>query len=49
MLWSVYDAGIGEEIRIPGSPIKFHGAEDNVQKSAPLLGEDTEEILKKYL
>ena len=45
MLWSVYDKGIGETIRIPGTPIKFAGVEDCVQKSAPLLGEDAAEIL----
>ncbi len=48
MLWSVYDQGIGEIIRIPGTPIKFHGVEDCVQKSAPLLGQDTDTILDKY-
>jgi len=48
MLWSVYDSGIGENIRIPGSPIKFHGTQDCVQKCAPLLGEDTDEVLKDY-
>lgn len=48
MLWNVYDSGIAQEIDIPGSPIKFHGAEDCVQKSAPLLGEDSEEVFAKY-
>ncbi len=49
MLWKVKDPGIGEEILIPGSPIKMHGKGDVVQKAAPLLGEDTDEILKEIL
>ena len=49
MLWPVFDTGIGEEIQIPGTPIKFHGEEDCVQKAAPLLGENTTEILKNYV
>lgn len=46
MLWEVYDPGIGEVIRFPGSPIKMHGNIDNIQNPAPTLGQDTEEILK---
>lgn len=49
MLWEVEDHGIGETIRIPGTPIKFHGSEDAVRSSAPLLGEHTDEILKEFL
>lgn len=44
MLWNVYQKGMDAEIRIPGTPIKIHGEEDNVQKGAPLLGEDNELI-----
>ena len=49
MLWDVYDPAFGREIRIPGTPIKMHGCEDKIQKAAPTLGEDTDEILKKLL
>lgn len=45
MLWAVHDHGIGENIRIPGTPIKFHGSEDEVRFSAPVLGENTKEVL----
>lgn len=49
MLWEVDQPGIGEKIRIPGCPVKLHGNPDEVQKAAPLLGEDNEEILKAEL
>lgn len=49
MLWKVYDPGIKEEISIPGCPIKIHGLDDKIQKAAPLLGEDTDEIMKRVL
>ena len=49
MLWNVYDTGIAEEIAIPGTPIKMHGCADEVQRSAPLVGEHTERILKDIL
>lgn len=45
MLWTVHDHGIGEDILIPGTPIKFHGSEDEARFSAPVLGENTKEIL----
>lgn len=49
MLWSVYDPGIGETIRIPGTPIKMHGKPDEISKAAPTLGEDTDRILSELL
>ena len=49
MLWKVYDPGIKEEVRLPGCPIKIQGVEDNIQKAAPLLGEDTDAIMKDVL
>ncbi len=49
MLWKVYDPGMGEEITIPGTPIKMHGKLDQVQKAAPRLGEDTEAICSEWL
>lgn len=45
MLWEVYDPSIGENIKIPGCPIKVHGQEDKPSKAAPDLGEDNEAIL----
>ncbi|MDU2293716.1 MAG: CoA transferase [Clostridia bacterium] len=49
MLWQVRDPGIGEIIEIPGTPIKMHGTVDNVSNPAPLMGQDTTAVLKKYL
>lgn len=49
MLWDVYDPGIGETVRIPGTPIKFQGVEDKAVKGAPTLGEDTDDVLKTLL
>ncbi|MDO5131856.1 MAG: CoA transferase, partial [Eubacteriales bacterium] len=49
MLWNVYDPAFGREITIPGTPIKMHGCEDAPQKAAPLLGQDTDDVLKKIL
>lgn len=45
MLWNVYQPGMDQEIRIPGTPIKIHGEPDECQKAAPQLGEDNEAIL----
>ena len=47
MLWEVYQPGINDTIRIPGTPIKLHGEEDKPMKAAPLVGEDTDAILKE--
>ncbi len=49
MLWSIQDTGIGDEVRVPGTPIKMHGCEDRPVRSAPLIGEHTETILKNLL
>lgn len=49
MLWEIYDKGIGEKIKIPGTPIKFQGNEDVAVSCAPLLGEHTIQILKETL
>lgn len=49
MLWNVYDPGIGENIDMPGTPIKMHGKPDEIQKAAPLLGEDTDRVLEELL
>jgi len=49
MLWDVYDTGMQQTVRIPGTPIKIHGQLDAASKSAPLLGEDTEQILKELV
>ena len=49
MLWTVHDNGIGEDIQIPGTPIKMHGCEDKVQRSAPTIGQDTDAILENIL
>lgn len=37
------------EIKVTGIPIKINGCSDTIEKSPPLLGEHTEEILKEYL
>lgn len=49
MLWDVYQPGMNKTIRIPGSPIKIHGEEDNAQKGSPILGEDNAAIYKEVL
>ena len=49
MLWDVYQPGMNETIRIPGTPIKMHGQEDKCQKASPQLGEDNESVLKEIL
>ena len=49
MLWNVYDPAFGREIEIPGTPIKMHGCEDKPRKAAPLLGEDTDLVLRELL
>lgn len=46
MLWDVFDPGVGEVIRIPGSPIKMHGKEDKIQTAAPVLGQDNRAVLR---
>lgn len=49
MLWELKDSGIGETIRVPGTPIKVQGSEDAPTKAAPLLGEDTRSVLEDLL
>lgn len=49
MLWEVHDHGIDEDIKIPGTPIKFHGSKDDIESSAPVVGEHTAEILSEML
>ena len=49
MLWAVDQPGMDAVIRIPGCPVKMHGKPDAPQKAAPILGEDTEVILKEVL
>jgi len=46
MLWEVEQPGMGC-IVIPGTPIKFTGEQDTVQKAAPLLGEENNTILRE--
>lgn len=47
MLVRVYDEGIGEEIRIPGTVIKMRETPGKVISGAPLLGKDTDYYLLK--
>ena len=49
MLWTVHDNGIGERDPDPWHPIKMHGCEDRVQRSAPTIGRDTDAILADIL
>ena len=49
MLWDVYQPGIEDTIRIPGTPIKMHGMEDKCTRPAPLIGEHNEQILSETL
>ena len=47
MLCTIYDPGFEEDIRMPGSPIKIHGESDDPRSAAPMLGQDTDTILKE--
>lgn len=49
MLWTVHDTGIGEDIQIPGTPIKMHGCEDAPRQPAPTVGEHTRKLLGDIL
>ena len=49
MLWHIHDNGIGEEIAVPGTPIKMHGCVDAPACSAPTLSQDTADILQNVL
>ncbi len=49
MLWTVHDTGIGQDIQVPGTPIKMHGCADAPERPAPLVGEHTEAVLKDLL
>ena len=49
MLWTVHDTGIGEDVQVPGTPIKMHGCADVPERPAPVAGEHTDAILKNLL
>lgn len=49
MLWEVYQPGMERNIKVPGTPIKIHGEADEIQKSAPILGEDNVAIYSEVL
>lgn len=49
MLWTVHDTSIGEDIQVPGTPIKMHGCVDAPERPAPVMGEHTDAILKGLL
>ena len=44
-----YDHPDVGEVRLPGNPIKIDGMRKTISRPAPLLGEHTEELLKKLL
>lgn len=46
MVVEIEDKSIGK-LKMPGIPIKISGIDDEPTGSAPLLGEDTESLLKK--
>ena len=47
MLWTVNQPGMDGEIRIPGSPVKFHGLPDEPRKASPQLGEDNDRVYSR--
>ena len=47
MLWTVNQPGMDGEIRIPGSPVKFHGLPDEPRKASPQLGEDNDSVYSR--
>lgn len=48
MILEVEDKKVGK-LKIPGIPVKLSKTPGKIEKTAPLLGENTEEILKSYL
>ena len=46
MVVEIKDKALGR-IKMPGIPIKISGIDDDPTGSAPLLGEDTESLLKE--
>jgi len=48
MLVEIHQPGIGT-FKLPNLPIKFSETPGIIEKPAPALGQDTEEVLKKYL
>jgi CoA:oxalate CoA-transferase len=47
MLWTVNQPGMDSDIRIPGSPVKFHGLPDEPRKASPQLGEDNDSVYSR--
>lgn len=47
MLTKVYDEGIGEEIRIPGTVIKMSETPGSIEEGAPNLGKHTRQYLSQ--
>jgi len=47
MIWTVFDPGVGDQIRMPGSPIKIEGEQDEISCAAPVLGQNNNEILSQ--
>lgn len=47
MLWEVYDPGLGCNLRMPGTPMKFSNEADTITSAAPLVGQDNREILQE--
>ena len=45
MFWTMYTPGLQAELTMPGTPIKFEGRSDDQDRPAPMIGEDTDEIL----
>lgn len=45
MLWKIYDPGLGTELTMPGTPIKFSNEDDSITRAAPTLGQDSEAVL----
>ena len=47
MLWTVYEPGMESELTTPGNPVKISLEEDGPFKASPLLGENTDELLRE--
>ena len=45
MLWEIFDPGLGEILKMPGTPMKFSNEPDCISCAAPTLGQDNMEVL----
>ena len=47
MLWTVFEPGMESDFTTPGNPIKISAEDDGPLRHSPLVGQDTDEILRE--